>query len=222
MHQLFIESERIIVPAGEIIIKQGDDARYFYIIESGEVEFYRAVDKQVQYLINSIEIEGGNNEQNKFASTNRQDYKSIKKGSFGEIALMYNVPRSASAIAVEDTVLVRLYKDSFIPFCRSGGGTKGGSVVGVGKNTDDSSTAPLTSGSGSSGSSPNVIDVTGSVIDEVDAERVVKSPSVAQARAVALGMNTIHILLFTLQHSHLIYLLNVYIFKNTELFDSTS
>ncbi|CAI5756357.1 unnamed protein product [Candida verbasci] len=58
-----------------VIIKQGDEGDYFYIIETGTVDFY----------------------------VNDEKVSSFSEGSsFGELALMYNSPRAATAIAATD------------------------------------------------------------------------------------------------------------------------
>lgn len=60
------------VPAGTVIIKQGETGDYFYVVEEGHVSF--AVDNQ------------------HVGSTGRG-------GSFGELALLYNCPRAATCLA---------------------------------------------------------------------------------------------------------------------------
>lgn len=68
------------VPAGTVIIKQGDIGDYFYVVEEGHVSF--AVDNQ------------------HVGSTGRG-------GSFGELALLYNCPRAATCLA---NTVCRLWK----------------------------------------------------------------------------------------------------------------
>ena len=60
------------VPAGTVIIKQGEVGDFFYVVEEGQVSF--AVDNQ------------------HVGSTGRG-------GSFGELALLYNCPRAATCLA---------------------------------------------------------------------------------------------------------------------------
>jgi len=69
------------VTKGEFVIKQGDDGDNFYVIESGK---YRAT------------VQGSGNAAPKTVAT----YEGT--GSFGELALMYNVPRAASVQAETD------------------------------------------------------------------------------------------------------------------------
>jgi cAMP-dependent protein kinase regulator len=80
--------------ATDAIIKQGDDADNFYIIDRGEVDIY----------VNASS--GGANEQQLVASYGEGD-------SFGELAIMYNAPRAASCIARTDVRLWALDRISF-------------------------------------------------------------------------------------------------------------
>jgi cAMP-dependent protein kinase regulator len=71
--RLLIDAMRMEeVPAGTVIIKQGETGDYFYVVEEGHVSF--AVDNQ------------------HVGSTGRG-------GSFGELALLYNCPRAATCLA---------------------------------------------------------------------------------------------------------------------------
>lgn len=73
--------------AGELIIRQGDRGDRFYVIESGEVE---------------VEIDG-------------RVVRVLEPGSgFGEIALIRNVPRTASVRAVQPTVVFSLDRSVFL------------------------------------------------------------------------------------------------------------
>ena len=79
--------ERITVQAGETIFAEGDDGDRAYIVESGIVEISRDVGgKKVTF---------GNIETN---------------GSFGEMALIDEETRIASAVAVAETVLIPVPK----------------------------------------------------------------------------------------------------------------
>jgi len=70
------------VTKGEYIIKQGDDGDNFYVIESGIYSIYVLID-----------------------GTPKQVGKYENSGSFGELALMYNMPRAAT-IQAETTGLI--------------------------------------------------------------------------------------------------------------------
>lgn len=74
------------VEANDIIIKQGDEGDYFYIVEDGNVEFY----------VNDVRV-----------ST------SGPGSSFGELALMYNNPRAATVVATTDCILWTLDRLTF-------------------------------------------------------------------------------------------------------------
>ena len=75
------------VAARELVFRQGDPGDLFYVIEDGRVEI-------------SIDGEGVND---------------LWPGeAFGEIALLRDVPRTATAKAVEDTRLLALDRDEFI------------------------------------------------------------------------------------------------------------
>ena len=90
-NNLDIDNKRLVincleekkVPQNSVIIKQGD---YFYIVESGTVEFY----------VNSECVSA-----------------SGPGSSFGELALMYNSPRAATAVAQTDCVLWALDRLTF-------------------------------------------------------------------------------------------------------------
>jgi CRP-like cAMP-binding protein/tRNA A-37 threonylcarbamoyl transferase component Bud32 len=74
------------VPAGKVIIKQGEVGDFFYVVEEGHVSF--AVDNQ------------------HVGSTGRG-------GSFGELALLYNCPRAATCIANTACRLWRVDQKTF-------------------------------------------------------------------------------------------------------------
>jgi len=74
------------VPAGDTIIKQGDIGDFFYILEEGEVSF----------TVDSREVGTGS-----------------KGKSFGELALMYNCPRTASCFAKTECKLWKIDQKTF-------------------------------------------------------------------------------------------------------------
>ncbi|CAF1092715.1 unnamed protein product [Didymodactylos carnosus] len=80
------------VKQGEVIIKQGDDGDNFYVIDEGIFDIY--VSKQPDQTPVKVG-EYGN------------------KGSFGELALMYNQPRSATIIAATNGVLWVMKRQTF-------------------------------------------------------------------------------------------------------------
>lgn len=78
---------RVPVPAGEVVLREGEDSDRFYVIESGLVEVTQ--DGAV------LRREGPG------------DF-------FGEIGLLRDVPRTATITAVENTELVALERDAFL------------------------------------------------------------------------------------------------------------
>ena len=81
--------ERDVKP-GNYVIKQADDGDNFYVIDSGIYDV----------LVTS------NGQEKKI-------HRFDNRGSFGELALMYNMPRSASVVAVSDGVLWAMDRKSF-------------------------------------------------------------------------------------------------------------
>ena len=78
---------QVQVPAGETLFRQGDHGDRFYIVESGEVE---------------IEIDG-------------REANVLGPGDhFGEIALLRDIPRTATARARKETQLYALERDAFL------------------------------------------------------------------------------------------------------------
>ena len=81
--------ERRVKP-GEMVIEQGDDGDNFYAIESGVFDVMVKTD-----------------------GLNKTVYQFEDKGSFGELALMYNMPRSATVIASTPGTLWAMDRKSF-------------------------------------------------------------------------------------------------------------
>jgi hypothetical protein len=77
---------RISVPAGDIVIRSGDPGDRFYIVEDGE-----------------FQIEAGG----VVSTAGKTDY-------FGEIALLHDVPRTATVKATVDSHLRALQRDDFL------------------------------------------------------------------------------------------------------------
>lgn len=92
--QLDLKSKQTVVaalmkkqfPKGVEIITQGDVGDYFYIIESGTVDFY----------VNGTKVNTAGD-----------------GSSFGELALMYNSPRAATAVAADDVTCWALDRATF-------------------------------------------------------------------------------------------------------------
>lgn len=78
------------VHPGEYVIRQGDDGDNFYVIDSG---------------IYDVLVTTNGNEQ--------KIHRFDNSGSFGELALLYNMPRSATIVAVSDGTLWAMDRNSF-------------------------------------------------------------------------------------------------------------
>ncbi|MBF0612550.1 MAG: mechanosensitive ion channel family protein [Magnetococcales bacterium] len=77
--------------AGDVITRQGNQAQWLYILESGQVEIYREVSDTQRVVMNTL-----------------------GPGSiFGEMSLMTGEPRMATVRALTDVSCFRLNKDSF-------------------------------------------------------------------------------------------------------------
>lgn len=78
------------VDAGFHVIDEGDDGDFFYIIESGKFDIYKKVDGE-EKLLGSYD----------------------GKGSFGELALMYNAPRAATIVSNTEGMLWAMDRHTF-------------------------------------------------------------------------------------------------------------
>jgi CRP/FNR family cyclic AMP-dependent transcriptional regulator len=85
---LFITTEKEVCKAGDIIFKEGTHGVAVYVLKSGKVEISKAVEnkKVVLDLLGPGDI-------------------------FGEMSFLDNAPRSATAIALEETVVELIDKD---------------------------------------------------------------------------------------------------------------
>lgn len=79
-----------VVNPGDFVIRQGDDGDNFYVIDSGRYDV-------------SVNVNGEEKKVHTFED----------KGSFGELALLYNMPRSASVMAVTKGSLWAMDRNSF-------------------------------------------------------------------------------------------------------------
>jgi MFS family permease len=87
------------VTAGDVVIRQGDDADRFYLVDSGTFRVTRARDGESELLAD------------------------LGTGAvFGEIGLLRGVPRTATVTAVSDGVLYALEADAFAELVGSGPG----------------------------------------------------------------------------------------------------
>jgi cAMP-dependent protein kinase regulator len=75
----------------ETVIKQGDQGIYLFIVEKGELDCYKTFPNEERQLVNQYS-EGD---------------------IFGELSLLYNTPRAAEVIAVNDVILWKLDRSTF-------------------------------------------------------------------------------------------------------------
>ncbi|XP_006613916.1 cAMP-dependent protein kinase type II regulatory subunit isoform X1 [Apis dorsata] len=80
-----------IVQSGEIVIRQGDDGDNFYVIERGKFEVYVKDQTEMESLIHTYD----------------------NRGAFGELALLYNMPRAATIKAITDGTLWAMDRQTF-------------------------------------------------------------------------------------------------------------
>ncbi len=93
LQRVMMRMEEIEVSAGDVIIRQGDEGDYFYLISRGEVSVSRSPE----------------------AGHAPVELAKLKVGrGFGEEALISDKPRSSSVTMLSDGVLVRLNKQDFI------------------------------------------------------------------------------------------------------------
>lgn len=97
IQKIFALFQEVAVSKDDIIIKQGASGDYFYIIKDGEFEVSRNLDKQDKTF--------------KLATLHDGD-------GFGEEALLGDVPRNASVIAMTDGTLMRITKQAFLSLIR--------------------------------------------------------------------------------------------------------
>ncbi len=87
VEQLASRLERVTVPAGEVVVREGDVGDLFYVIESGALD----------------------------ASHDGRVLSHMATGDhFGEIALLRDVPRTATVVATEDSVLQTIQREDFL------------------------------------------------------------------------------------------------------------
>lgn len=75
---------------GESVIKEGDDGNELFIVSSGHLKCTKVIDGEEKYL---------------------RDYQEGEV--FGELALMYNAPRAASIVSLDDSLLYYLDRECF-------------------------------------------------------------------------------------------------------------
>jgi CRP-like cAMP-binding protein len=88
---MFMRMQEVPMRAGEVVIRQGDDGDYYYIIKSGKAKVFRASKTGAELPL-----------------------ATLKEGdAFGEEALLSEAKRNATVTMDTDGVLMRLSKDDF-------------------------------------------------------------------------------------------------------------
>lgn len=83
--------EERILEAGTRVIEQGDDGDFCFVIEDGTLECFKKQDDGSEKMV-----------------------KAVKAGDiFGELSLLYNVPRAASVVAKDKCILWQLDREVF-------------------------------------------------------------------------------------------------------------
>jgi MFS family permease len=88
LERLVQRARRVEVPPDVVVIRQGDRGDAFYVVESGSL---------------AVDVDGARRPTGLVAGT-----------GFGEIALLHDVPRTATITTTSDTVLLRIERDDFL------------------------------------------------------------------------------------------------------------
>ncbi|RJQ45333.1 MAG: cyclic nucleotide-binding protein [Gammaproteobacteria bacterium] len=92
IQSIFMRMEPAPVRAGQVIIKQGDEGDYYYVIRRGRARVTRKTTEQREVALAEIGVGDG----------------------FGEEALISNAPRNATVTMLSDGELMRLSKKDFV------------------------------------------------------------------------------------------------------------
>ncbi|MEA2080741.1 MAG: cyclic nucleotide-binding domain-containing protein, partial [Pseudomonadota bacterium] len=98
IHQLLMRLESINASAGDVVIRQGEDGDYFYVVKNGRLAVSRKASASGKEVLLAELGEGA---------------------CFGEEALVSDAKRNASVTMVSDGLLMRLSKDDFNELLRA-------------------------------------------------------------------------------------------------------
>jgi signal transduction histidine kinase len=90
--RLHLATQRLFFPAGRVIFPQGDPGNGLYVVETGTVEISAAIHGEENRVLSRMGPET----------------------FFGEMAMLDNQPRSATATAVEDTVAIFIAREEML------------------------------------------------------------------------------------------------------------
>ena len=82
---------RDVIETGQHVFREGDKANTAYLVESGEIEIYRGEEGEKPHILGRVG----------------------QGGIFGEMGLVDDQPRMASARAADCTVLISVGRDAF-------------------------------------------------------------------------------------------------------------
>lgn len=88
---MFMRLQEVPVSAGQLIIRQGEEGDYYYILKSGRARVFRTAKTGVELTLAQL-VEGD---------------------TFGEEALLAEARRNANVVMLSDGVLMRLSKEDF-------------------------------------------------------------------------------------------------------------
>ena len=98
IHQLLMRLESVDVEAGDVVIRQGEDGDYFYIVKNGRLKVARKASSKGKEVVLAELGEGA---------------------CFGEEALISETKRNASVTMITDGLLMRLSKEDFNELLRA-------------------------------------------------------------------------------------------------------
>lgn len=104
--------EELRVGEGELVIRQGDQGDYFYVVESGRLLVY-ITSESLPLHVTPEQAKDTGGLAGFHPIFGKQVAENGAGSSFGELALMYGHPRAATVLAVEPCTLWRLDRMSF-------------------------------------------------------------------------------------------------------------
>lgn len=114
--------QEISVPANDVVIRQGDEGEYFYVVESGLLHCFIKADSLPPPSVTAHDKGKDGKTEDKeetFVAPNYHPEFGSKVAecppgaSFGELALMYGHPRAATVLSIEPSTLWRVDRITF-------------------------------------------------------------------------------------------------------------
>ena len=102
----------IKVKAGDTVIRQHEEGDYYYIIDTGVFDVYRSTSSSSS-ASSASSSSASSPPSSSPAAGEEKVFEYNNKGSFGELALMYNCPRAATVRARTDGILWRVDRETF-------------------------------------------------------------------------------------------------------------